>query len=72
MALIAGGLLMHVPAEEAFWLLSGLISRVKDYYTSDARGLRLDAQVFTNILMGSDAKLAKFMLVSEQRVPYFG
>lgn len=64
MALIAGGLLMHVPAEDAFWLLTGLVTRAKDYYSSDAWGLRLDTQVFTSILMGSDAKLAKFILVS--------
>lgn len=39
MALVAGMLLIHCVAEDAFWLFSGFVNGVlRDYYAAPARG----------------------------------
>lgn len=65
MSLIAGMLLIHCVAEDAFWLLSGFVNGVlKDYYAQPgsggkAAGMRVDAAVFAGVLHGSEPKLGK-------------
>jgi len=55
---IAGTLLIHCVAEDAFWLLSGLINTaLKEYYLKDGQGLRLDAGVFEGVIRGSEKEL---------------
>ena len=56
---IAGTLLIHCVAEDAFWLLSGLINTaLKEYYLKDAQGLRVDSGVFEGVIRGSEKDLA--------------
>jgi hypothetical protein len=67
MSLIAGMLLIHCVAEDAFWLLSGFVNgSLKEYYAAPtgqsggkAAGMRVDAAVFAAVLGGSEPKLAK-------------
>lgn len=67
MSLIAGMLLIHCVAEDAFWLLSGFVNGgLKDYYAQPtgvsggkAVGMRIDAAVFAGVLAGSEPKLGK-------------
>lgn len=63
MSLLAGMLLIHCVAEDAFWLLSGLINGVlRDYYAKDAKGnngMKVDAAVFAGVLQGSEPKVAR-------------
>ncbi|KAI9639156.1 putative rab GTPase activator [Dioszegia hungarica] len=67
MSLIAGMLLIHCVAEDAFWLLSGFVNgSLRDYYASPtgqsggkAVGMRVDAAVFAGVLAGSEPKLGK-------------
>ncbi|WVR06760.1 hypothetical protein IAU60_003795 [Kwoniella sp. DSM 27419] len=60
MALIAGALLIHCVAEDSFWLLSGLVNSVlKDYFTKERTGVRIDAAVLMGLLKGLEPKLAK-------------
>jgi hypothetical protein len=61
MSLLAGALLIHCVAEDAFWLLSGLINgALRDYYPKEGNhGVRVDAAVFAGLLQGSEPKLAK-------------
>jgi hypothetical protein len=61
MSLLAGALLIHCVAEDAFWLLSGLINgALRDYYPKEGdHGVRVDAAVFAGLLQGSEPKLAK-------------
>lgn len=55
---IAGTLLIHCVAEDAFWLLSGLINTaLKEYYLKDGQGLKVDAGVFEGVLRGSEKEL---------------
>ncbi|KAK8864699.1 hypothetical protein IAR55_001951 [Kwoniella newhampshirensis] len=62
MALIAGALLIHCVAEDAFWLLSGLVNVVlKDYYAKEKVGMRIDAAVFVGLLQGQEPKLAALL-----------
>ena len=59
MTLVAGALLVHCVAEDAFWLLSGLVNGVlKDYWTKEKTGLMVDAAVFQGVLTGSEKMLA--------------
>lgn len=56
---LAGTLLIHCVAEDAFWLLSGLVnSSLKDYYSKDNIGLRTDQAVFEALVRGSEKDIA--------------
>lgn len=56
---IAGTLLIHCVAEDAFWLLSGLINTaLKEYYLKDEQGLRVDVGVFEGVIRGSEKELS--------------
>ncbi|WRT66684.1 uncharacterized protein IL334_003644 [Kwoniella shivajii] len=60
MALIAGALLIHCVAEDSFWLLSGLVNAVlKDYYSKERTGLRIDAAVFMGLIIKEEPKIGK-------------
>jgi hypothetical protein len=67
MSLIAGMLLIHCVAEDAFWLLSGFVNgSLKEYYASPTKqsggkavGMRVDSAVFAAVLAGSEPKLGK-------------
>jgi hypothetical protein len=59
---LAGTLLIHCVAEDAFWLLSGLVNTaLKEYYMKDGPGLRIDAGVFDGVLRGSEKDLYNAM-----------
>lgn len=56
---VAGTLLIHCVAEDAFWLLSGLVNTaLKEYYVKDGPGLRVDSGVFEGVIKGSEKELA--------------
>ena len=56
---LAGTLLIHSVAEEAFWLLSGLINTaLKEYYVKEGQGLKMDAAVFEAVIRGSERELS--------------
>ena len=56
---VGGTLLIHCVAEDAFWLLSGLInSALKEYYIPGGQTLRLDSGVFEAVIKGSEKDLA--------------
>lgn len=73
MALVAGMLLIHCVAEDAFWLFAGFVNGVlREYYASPsavrdqpsdkrskATGLKVDAGVFVGVLWGSEPKLGR-------------
>jgi hypothetical protein len=73
MALVAGMLLIHCVAEDAFWLFAGFVNGVlREYYASasavrdlpsdkrsKATGLKVDAGVFVGVLWGSEPKLGR-------------
>jgi hypothetical protein len=61
MSLLAGALLIHCVAEDAFWLLSGLINgALRDFYPKEGKhGLKVDSAVFAGVLQGSEPKIAK-------------
>ena len=62
-------MLIHCVAEEAFWLLGAFVNGVlREYYSKDRTGLRIDASVFAGVLWGSEPKLARlFRDVGVQR-----
>ena len=56
---LVGTLLIHCVAEDAFWLLSGMMdSTLKEYYVEDEQGLAVDAGVFEGVLKGSEKELS--------------
>lgn len=59
MCLIAGTLLIHCVAEDAFWLLSGLVNTsLKEYYSKDGQGVRVIAGVFEGVIRGSEKEMS--------------
>ncbi len=59
MARVAGTLLVHCAAEDAFWLLSGLVNGVlNDYWAKERTGMLVDSAVFQGVLSGSEKELA--------------
>ena len=59
MTLVAGTILIHCVAEDAFWLLSGFVNGVvKDYYAKEKTGMRVESAVFQGVLNGSEKALA--------------
>ena len=59
MAQVAGALLVHCVAEDAFWLLSGLVNAVlKDYWAKERTGMMVDAAIFEVLLSGSEKELS--------------
>jgi len=59
MTQVAGALLVHCVAEDAFWLLSGLVNGVlKDYWAKEKTGMKVDDAVFQGLLSGSEKELA--------------
>lgn len=59
MAQVAGALLVHCVAEDAFWLLSGLVNGVlKDYWVKERSVMLVDSAVFQGVLSGSEKELA--------------
>lgn len=62
--LIAGMLLIHCVAEDAFWLLQGLMNgALKGYYSQKDgdKALRVDAKVLSAIVQGSEPRLSKHL-----------
>ena len=56
---LAGALVIHSVAEDAFWLLTGMMEAVlKEYYDASGPGIRVDAGVFDVVLRGSEKDLA--------------
>jgi hypothetical protein len=60
MSLIAGFLLILMPAEEAFWMLCALLRDVhmEGYYANTMKQLHVDGIVFGQLLQSMDAELA--------------
>lgn len=59
MSLLAGTLLIHCVGEDAFWLLSGLVNgALKDYYSKEITGMKVDGEVFKRGVEGSEKDLA--------------
>ncbi|KAG0072606.1 hypothetical protein BGZ92_004030, partial [Podila epicladia] len=66
MGRLVGMMLMHMPVEDAFWLLVATMDQyMQEYYTPTLRQLRIDAQVFEQILRAHDPKLAEFLQQNE-------
>ncbi|KAG0250849.1 hypothetical protein BG011_008046 [Mortierella polycephala] len=62
MGRLVGMMLMQMPVEDAFWLLVATIEGyMQDYYTPTLRQLRVDAQVFEQLLRGQDPLLAQHL-----------
>ncbi|KAF9177945.1 hypothetical protein BGZ51_008240 [Haplosporangium sp. Z 767] len=62
MGRLVGMMLMQMPVEDAFWLLVATIEGyMQDYYTPTLRQLRIDAQVFEQLLKGQDPLLAEHL-----------
>ena len=56
---LAGALVIHSVAEDAFWLLTGMMETVlKEYYDTSGPEIRVDAGVFDVVLRGSEKDLA--------------
>ncbi|MCO5613978.1 hypothetical protein L7F22_068258 [Adiantum nelumboides] len=60
MNLVAGFLLIQMPAEEAFWLLCALLRDVhmEGYYSGEMKQLHVDGIVFGQLLQAMDPELA--------------
>ncbi|KAF9320138.1 hypothetical protein BG003_007119 [Podila horticola] len=66
MGRLVGMMLMHMPVEDAFWLLVATMDQyMQEYYTPTLRQLRIDAQVFEQILRAHDPKLAEYLQQNE-------
>ncbi|KAF9379184.1 hypothetical protein CPB97_009131 [Podila verticillata] len=66
MGRLVGMMLMHMPVEDAFWLLVATLDQyMQEYYTPTLRQLRIDAQVFEQILRAHDPKLAEYLHQNE-------
>lgn len=61
--LIAGALLIHCVAEDAFWLLQGLMNGpLRGYYSREGdKALRVDARVLSAVVQGSEPKLSRHL-----------
>jgi hypothetical protein len=58
MALLAGTLLIHCVAEDAFWLLGGLVGGLlRGHYEDGAMGLKVDKGVFEGLVKGSEKEI---------------
>ncbi|KAG0344275.1 hypothetical protein BG004_004606 [Podila humilis] len=70
MGRLVGMMLMHMPVEDAFWLLvATLDGYMQEYYTPTLRQLRIDAQVFDQILRAQDPKLAEYLHQKNEVMP---
>lgn len=60
MNLVAGFLLIQMPAEDAFWLMCGLLRDVhmEGYYSDEMKQLHIDGIVFGQLLQSMDPELA--------------
>lgn len=60
MSLVAGFMLIQMPAEEAFWLLCALLRDVhmEGYYANTMKQLHVDGVVFGQLLQSMDPELA--------------
>ncbi|KAI7818380.1 rab-GTPase-TBC domain-containing protein, partial [Gamsiella multidivaricata] len=62
MGRLVGMMLMQMPVEEAFWLLVATIEGyLNEYFTPTLRQLRIDAQVFEQLLRVQDPRLAQHL-----------
>ncbi|KAF9973815.1 hypothetical protein BGZ65_009056, partial [Modicella reniformis] len=62
MGRLVGMMLMQMPVEEAFWLLVATIEGyLNEYFTPTLRQLRIDAQVFEQLLQSQDPRLAQHL-----------
>jgi hypothetical protein len=62
MGRLVGMMLMHLHVEDAFWLLVATIEGyLKDYFTPTLRQLRIDAEVFEQLLHSQDPRLAQHL-----------
>ncbi|KAI8330601.1 rab-GTPase-TBC domain-containing protein [Chlamydoabsidia padenii] len=62
MGRLAGCMLMHMPTEDAFWLLVCTIDRyMNGYFTPDLSQLRIDAYIIGQLLKDHDPKLAQHL-----------
>ncbi|KAI9102035.1 rab-GTPase-TBC domain-containing protein [Phlyctochytrium arcticum] len=62
MGMLAGMMLMHMPAEETFWLLvSTLDTHLKGFFAPNLFQLRIDAAVFEGLLHRTSSRLAKHL-----------
>ncbi|KAF9426703.1 hypothetical protein BGZ94_006125 [Podila epigama] len=62
MGRLVGMMLMQMPVEDAFWLLVATIEGyMHDYYTPTLRQLRIDAQVFSQLLKEQDPALSEHL-----------
>lgn len=64
MHLVAGFLLIQMPAEDAFWMLCALMRdvHVEGYYAGDMKQLHVDGIVFGQLLQQMDPELAARLL----------
>ncbi|KAI8361341.1 rab-GTPase-TBC domain-containing protein, partial [Mortierella sp. GBAus27b] len=62
MGRLVGMMLMQMHVEDAFWLLVATIEcYLSEYYTPTLRQLRVDAQVFEQLLQNQDPRLAQHL-----------
>jgi len=59
MGMLVGILLIHMPAEDAFWLLCALLREphMEGYYANELKQLHVDGVVFDNLLATMDPEL---------------
>lgn len=59
MGLLAAFSLIHMPAEDAFWLLCAVLRnpQMEEYYSAGMKQLHVDSVVFSNLLHSMDAEL---------------
>lgn len=64
MSLVAGFLLIQMPAEEAFWMLCALLRDVhmEGYYADNMKQLHVDGIVFGQLLQTMDPELAERLM----------
>ena len=64
MSLVAGFLLIQMPAEEAFWMLCALLRDVhmEGYYANNMKQLHVDGIVFGQLLQTMDSELASRLM----------
>ena len=55
---VAGTLLIHSVAEDAFWLLSGMMNSFLKTYFDDPMNLAIDMRVFEVVMRGSEKELS--------------
>ncbi|CEH18204.1 tbc1 domain family member 10b [Ceraceosorus bombacis] len=67
MGLIAGFMLLLMPAEDAFWLLCAMLRDVhmEGYYSNNMKQLHVDGIVFGQLLQSMDAPLAQRLMEME-------